>query len=191
MENRNLGQCIGRVAVYLGSKPGRTSLFTDTASKLGSSLALSKIAVVYGGTSVGTMNALANGVLEASGDVTGVIPESFRSFEETHSRLTTLIKVRELPERKQKMEELSQAAIILPGGYGTMDELFEYAVNNQLKLYNRPIYVLNLEGFYSPLKAQLDIMLEHGLLTPELHSIIHFCDTIEQIVTELRIFFEK
>ncbi len=188
MENKDI---IGRVAVYLGSKAGNSPLFMETAGKVGSALALNKIGVVYGGTCVGTMNALANGVLDAGGDVTGVIPESFRTFEESHQGLTTLIRVRELPERKQKMEELSQAAIILPGGYGTMDELFEFAVNNQLKLLDRPIYVLNIEGFYAPLRDQIDIMVRHGLLTPELRSMIIFCDTIEQAVVEARAFFEK
>lgn len=191
MENRNLGQCIGRVAVYLGSKTGSSPLFAETAGKLGSALALNKIAVVYGGTCVGTMKALADGVLEAGGDVTGVIPESFRTFEESYQGLTTLIRVRELPERKQKMEELSQAAVILPGGYGTLDELFEYAVNNQLKLLGRPIYVLNLDGFYTPLKEQLDIMVRYGLLTPELRAMIRFCGSIEEVVVEARAFFER
>ncbi len=191
MENRNLGQYIGRVAVYLGSKVGSSPIFVETASRLGSALALNKIAVVYGGTCMGTMKALADGVLEAGGDVTGVIPESFRTFEESHDGLTTLIRVRELPERKQKMEELSQAAVILPGGYGTLDELFEYAVNNQLKLLGRPIYVLNLDGFYAPLCEQLDIMVRHGLLTDELRAMIHFCDSVEQVVVEARAFFER
>ncbi len=188
MDNKEI---IGRIAVYLGAKLGDSPLFAETAGKIGYALALNKIGVVYGGTSVGTMNALANGVLEAGGEVTGVIPESFRSFEESHHGLTTLIRVRELPERKQKMEELSQAAIILPGGYGTMDELFEFAVNNQLKLFDRPIYVLNLEGFYSPLREQLDIMARHGLLTPKLREMVHFCDSVEQVVVEARAFFER
>ncbi len=176
---------ICRVAVYLGSKKGSSPLFLETAGKIGKELAKNNISVVYGGTNVGTMNALAEGVLSEGGDIIGVIPELFRSIDFTHKGLTNLIKVQTLPERKQAMEELSQAAVILPGSYGTMDELFEYAVNNQLKHLDRPIVVLNLNGFYTPLKMQLDIMEEHGLLLPELKEMFFFCDTVEEVIAVL------
>ncbi len=176
---------ISSVAVYLGSRKGDSPLFVEMAFNLGKELARNNISVVYGGTNVGTMDALANGVLEGNGNVTGVIPERFRSINFTHNGVTKLIKVQDLHERKQIMEDISQAAIILPGSYGTMDELFEYAVNNQLQKLDRPIIVFNLNGFYAPLEAQLDIMVEHGFLSQELKLMFTFCNTIEEIIKVL------
>ena len=170
------------VAVYLGSKCGNSSIFTESASLLGEKLAKAGISVVYGGTNVGTMNALANGVLSANGNITGVIPEPFITKSISHDNLTKLIVTKDIKERKSVMENFSQAAIVLPGSYGTMDELFEYAVNNQLQFLKRPILLFNLNGFYDPLIDLLKNMLSAGFLTAELFSMIHSYSTVEQII---------
>ena len=170
------------VAVYLGSKCGNSSLYTESASQLGEQLAKAGISVVYGGTKVGTMNALANGVIAGNGSVTGVIPEPFVTKSIRHDNLTECIVTKDLKERKSVMENLSQAAIILPGSYGTMDELFEYAVNNQLQSLDRPIVLFNLNGFYDPLIDLFKNMISAGFLTPELFSMIHNLKSVDEII---------
>ena len=170
------------VAVYLGSKCGNSSIYTKSASLLGEKLAQAGISVVYGGTTVGTMNALANGVIGANGTITGVIPESFLIKSIRHDNVTQSIVTKDIKERKAVMENLSQAAIVLPGSYGTMDEFFEYAVNNQLQSLNRPIVLFNLNGFYDPLIKLLQNMVSAGFLSPELFSMIHSYSTVEQII---------
>ena len=179
---------ISCVAVYLGSKNGNAPLFRQAAFELGIELAKNNIAVVYGGTNVGTMNALAEGVLFEEGKITGVIPERFVSKSITHDNLPELIITKDIKERKSIMENLSEAAIILPGSYGTMDELFEYAVNNQLNNLNRPIILFNLDGFYDPLIAQLKNMEEYGFLTTQLMEMFHNCSDISGIISTINNF---
>ena len=176
---------IKTVAVYLGSKKGISADYIETARKMGELLAKADIDIVYGGTNIGTMTAMAEGALDAGGIVTGVIPETFHSRSITSNKVTKCIHTKDLKERKEVMESLSQAAIILPGSYGTMDELFEYAVNNQLFKLERPIFVLNHKGFYNPLRAQLEIMLTEGFLAPELIEMFNFCSNPEEIVLKI------
>ena len=173
---------INTVVVYLGSKCGNSPEFVELANRTGRILAENGIGVVYGGTNIGTMTAMADGVRSAGGELTGVIPEIFVCKSFTYNNLTNCVKTHDLKERKAKMEELSQAAIILPGSYGTMDELFEYAVNNQLFKLERPIFVLNHKGFYDPLFKQLDVMEEHGFLLPELKSMFISCANVEELI---------
>lgn len=173
------------VAVYLGSKPGSSPIFTESATLLGKELALNGIAVVYGGTTVGTMKALADGVLEGKGKLIGVFPRKFLYKGILNEELSETYITEDLKDRKAKMEELSDACIILPGSYGTMDELFEYAVNNQLDGLQRPIFLLNLNGFYDHLLSQLDVMVEHGFLTPELRKMVVNCPNVESIIKHI------
>ena len=171
------------VAVYLGSKPGSSPIFTESATLLGKKLALNGITVVYGGTTVGTMKALADGVLEGNGKLIGVFPRKFMYKGILNPLLGETYITEDLKDRKAKMEELSDACIIMPGSYGTMDELFEYAVNNQLDSLHRPIFLLNLNGFYDHLLSQLDVMVEHGFLTHELRKMVINCPDVEAIIT--------
>lgn len=173
------------VAVYLGSKTGNSPVFVESATALGKALAENGIAIVYGGTNVGTMNALANGAISAKGKITGVIPEKFAGRSIGHDKISQLILSKDLKERKSIMEKMSGAAIILPGSYGTMDELFEYATNNQLENLGRPIFLLNTEGFYNPLVEQLENMVKYGFLPPELFSMIRVCSNIGEIIENI------
>ncbi len=176
---------INCVAVYLGSKRGNSPIFAESANKLGRALAQNDISIVYGGTNVGTMNALANGALSANGKITGVIPEKFASRSIGHDKISQLILTKDLKERKSIMEEMSDAAIVLPGSYGTMDELFEYAVNNQLENRGKPIFLLNTEGFYDHLVGQLENMEKHGFLLPELLNMINLCNSVEEVIEKI------
>lgn len=173
------------VAVYLGSKPGSSPIFTESATQLGKELALNGISVVYGGTTVGTMKALADGVLEGNGKLIGVFPRKFMYKCILNPNLGETFITEDLKDRKAKMEELSDACVIMPGSYGTMDELFEYAVNNQLDGLQRPVFLLNLNGFYDHLLSQLDVMVEHGFLTPELRKMVVNCPNVEAVIKHI------
>lgn len=177
---------ITKAAVYLGSKHGNNPVFDQSARELGVQLAKTGITVIYGGTNIGTMSALADGVTASNGVLIGVIPASFIANGFKYDNLSQLIVAEDLKDRKAKMEELSEAAIILPGSYGTMDELFEYAVNNQLNKLNRPIIFFNIEHFYDPLLLQLEMMEKNGFLTTELKSMMLDCNSVEQIVNILK-----
>ena len=174
------------VAVYLGSKPGNSPIFTESATLLGKELALNGISVVYGGTTVGTMKALADGVLEGNGKLLGVFPRKFMHKGILNPQLGETYITEDLKDRKSKMEELSDACVIMPGSYGNMDELFEYAVNNQLDGLQRPVFLLNLNGFYDNLLLQLDVMVNHGFLTPELRKMVINCPNVEAVIKHIK-----
>ncbi len=155
---------IKRVAVFCGSKNGKDELFKQEALALGKWIASRQIHLVYGGGNVGLMGAVANAVLEEGGTVTGVIPQVLDKRERSHRGLTELLVVETMHIRKMKMYELSDAAIILPGGYGTLDELFEMITWNNLSIHDKRIYIINLKGFYDHLLAHIETMLAAGFL---------------------------
>lgn len=185
---------IKTVAVYLGSAIGRSQIFSDTAFSLGAELAKKGISVVYGGACVGTMNSLANGVLSEDGEIIGVFPRGFKgkkSYQEKkievcHQGLTRLIEVEDMSERKKVMEQMSDCCIALPGSYGTLDELFEYIVNHQLGFHDKPVYILNLEGFYDPVMEMIEKMKETEFLKGYDQSFIFFCNTAEELLQKLQ-----
>lgn len=184
---------IKRVAVYLGSKSGNSDLFPRSARALGEALAKNGYRIIYGGASVGTMKELADGAMAAGGEVTGVFPDQFKGKKESqekkleirHKGLTEMIIVKDMSERKKVMEAESDACIILPGSFGTLDELFEYAVHRQLEFHFKPVLILNTEGYYNPLKDQIFNMVKYGFIRPEEHSLLTFCDTVEEVLTFL------
>ncbi|MDR0537936.1 MAG: TIGR00730 family Rossman fold protein [Tannerellaceae bacterium] len=142
---------IKRIAVYCGASPGAEKIYAEQAFLLGAMLADRKTGIVTGGGKVGLMNCVTNGALEHGGSVTGVLPKFLNTESLAHEHLTKKIIVRTMHERKQRMYELSDAAIALPGGYGTMDELFEMLAWAQLGLHEKPIGLLNINGFYDQL----------------------------------------
>lgn len=158
------------ICVYCGSSPGRSAAFRDAATSLGGVLASRQIGLVYGGASVGVMGAVADGALAAGGQVIGVIPESLMSFEVAHSGLTELIVVDSMHTRKATMAEKSDAFIALPGGLGTLEELFEMLTWSQLKFHQKPVGLLNVDGFYDHLLTFLDRTVESGFVRQEHRS---------------------
>lgn len=181
---------IKRAAIYLGSATGRSQIFSDTAFAVGAELARRGITIVYGGACVGTMNSLADGALSEKGEIIGVFPRGFKgkkSYQEEkvevcHHGLTRLIEVEDMSERKKVMEQMSDCCIALPGSYGTLDELFEYIVNHQLGFHDKPVYILNLEGFYNPLMDMIKKMKETEFLKGYDQSFIYFCSTVEELL---------
>jgi uncharacterized protein (TIGR00730 family) len=152
------------VAVFCGSKNGNNKLFARHAEAVGLILAQKKIQLVYGGGRKGLMGVVADTVIKHKGKVIGVIPSWLNEKEDIHDELTTLHIVETMHERKKKMFELCEAAIILPGGFGTMDELFEMITWNQLSIHDKTIVLLNSDGYYNNLLAHLQQMQQEGFL---------------------------
>ena len=152
------------VAVFCGSKTGNNKLFINHAEEVGSLLAEKNVQLIYGGGRNGLMGIVADAVLKNNGKVVGVTPSILNNKEHPHDELTTLHIVEDMHARKKMMYELSDAAIILPGGYGTMDELFEMITWNQLNIHDKTIVLLNSDGYYNSLIAHLQQMQEEGFL---------------------------
>ena len=152
------------VAVFCGSHFGNNKLFAQHAEEIGLILAHKNVQLIYGGGTNGLMGIVANTVLKNKGNVTGVIPSMLNEKEHQHSLLTTLHIVEDMHARKKMMYELSDAAIILAGGYGTMDELFEMITWNQLNIHNKKIVLLNSDNYYDSLLAHFDKMHSENFL---------------------------
>lgn len=155
---------MSRFCVYLGSRDGRDPQFAEAAGRLGTELARRGHGLVYGGARVGLMGTLADAVMAGGGEVIGVMPDHLVEREQAHRALTELIRVRNMHERKARMAAHADAFIMLPGGIGTLEEFFETWTWHYLGLHDKPIGVLDTEGFYAPLLAFLDNTVEHGFL---------------------------
>ncbi|MFT3981985.1 MAG: TIGR00730 family Rossman fold protein [Ferruginibacter sp.] len=155
---------IHAIAVFCGSKTGKNILFEQHTKTLGHILAEKNITLIYGGGNKGLMAAVANAVLEKKGKVIGIIPKVLTEWEHQHDGLTELHIVETMHVRKQMLYEKCDAAVILPGGYGTLDEVFEMLTWNQLSIHNKRIFILNTDGFYDALIAHMKKMQEEGFL---------------------------
>ena len=154
-----------RIVVFCGSSPGRRPAYVEAARDLGRLLATRGIGIVYGGASIGLMGALADAALAAGGEVIGVIPQRLFPAEIPHAGLSQLRIVETMHERKALMAELSDAVIALPGGTGTLDELFEMFTWSQLGLHRQPIGLLDVEGYWQPLVAMMDHMVQERFIS--------------------------
>jgi uncharacterized protein (TIGR00730 family) len=168
---------IEAVAVFCGSKKGTNPLYIQHAAELGKYLAMLKLKLIYGGAKEGLMGAVADAVLNNGGTVMGVIPKVLTEFEHQHVGLTELAVVPDMHSRKKMMYDMSDAAVILPGGYGTLDELFEMLTWNQLKIHDKKIYLLNSGGFYSHLINHLRYLEKEDFLYEPVEERIVLCNT--------------
>lgn len=175
-----------RITIFCGSSFGTKEIFKDQAILLGKTLADQGIEIVYGGAKVGLMGAVADGALQAGGKVIGVLPEFLKSKEIAHLQLTELILVDSMHERKTKMNELCDGVIALPGGFGTLEELFEMLTWAQLGLHTKPIAVLNINGFYDPLLNMLQIMVDNGFLKEINQKMLIISDTIDDLLLQMK-----
>lgn len=173
---------IKSVAIFCGSRSGNRPQYETDAQQLGQLLATAEIQIVYGAGNKGIMGCVANAALEYGGSVTGVIPRILIEWEVQHTGLTELIVTETMHQRKKLMYELCDAAIILPGGYGTMDEFFEMLTWNQLSIHKKKIFLLNTAGFFKPLEAYLQIMEDEGFLYNHVEPRISFCETPEEVI---------
>lgn len=162
------------VCVYCGSHSGSRPIYTERAARLGTHLAQSGLTVIYGGGNVGLMGTLADAALAAGGEVIGVIPEQLVDWEVAHPNLTRLEVVPNMHLRKARMFELSGGFIALPGGFGTLDEMFEMLTWRQLGIGDKPCAFLDVEGFYEPLIGMMDRMVaEHFVNAGQREDLWH------------------
>jgi len=177
------------IVVYCGSSPGVHSIYKEVAEELGRKLAERQIRLIYGGGNLGLMGTVADSVLTHGGQVTGVIPNFLAQLEVAHQTLTELHFVETMHERKFKMVQFAKGVVALPGGYGTMDELFEILAWRQLKLYDGPIAVLNINGFYDLMLQQLDRMVADGFLRQENRDLLIVTETVDDLLTKINEFW--
>lgn len=163
---------LGRICVFCGSSPGARPDYAQAARRLGQTLAARRIGLVYGGSNVGLMGSLATSVLEAGGDVTGVIPKGLVERRVAHTGLSDLRIVETMHERKALMVELSDGFIALPGGYGTIEELFEVLTWGQLGLHPKPCGLLNVCQYFDQLAGFLNHLVDQQFLDMEHRSML-------------------
>lgn len=173
------------IAVFCGSKDGADPIFMLHARALGELLAKNHITIVYGGGNCGLMGAVANAALKENGKVIGVIPEILKERERHHTGITELIIVPDMHTRKKTMYELCDAAVILPGGNGTMDEMFEMITWNGLTIHNKKIMLLNTAGYYNNLINHINTMFMNDFLHTDIHNMLTVYDTPEAIFSAM------
>jgi hypothetical protein len=175
-----------RVAVFCGSSPGYSSNISEMGYEVGSQLALNELELVYGGSGLGLMGQVANGVIDHEGKVIGVIPDFLKTKEVVHSSLTELIVTTNMHDRKVIMYEKSDAFLVIPGGFGTMDEFFEIATWGQLGLHSKPIAIFNINGYYDHLINHCKTMVKSGFLKKDDFNALIIEDSIEALIHEMK-----
>lgn len=176
---------MNRIAVYCGSSSGDSSLFKLAATELGALIASQGMTLVYGGARIGLMGAVADAALAAGGDVIGVIPGALMHDEVVHAGLTHFEVVGSMHERKARMLDLADAVVAMPGGFGTLDELFEALTWAQLRFHAKPIGMLNLNGYFDALLSFLDDSVSTGFLSERNRALLLDATTPELIIHRL------
>jgi uncharacterized protein (TIGR00730 family) len=179
------GNQITSLCVFCGSSPGAEPAFSEAAANLGRELADRGIRVVYGGGSVGLMGVLADAALEAGGDVLGVITEALLDREVGHRGLTTLEVVSTMHERKALMADEAGAFVMLPGGFGTFDEFFEAVTWTQLGIHAKPCGVLDVGGYFEPLRTFLDSATDQRFVSTEHRALVRFATSPDELLASL------
>ena len=174
------------ICVYCGSNSGLRPAYAERAKALGARIAKDGLALVYGGGNVGLMGVVADAVLEGGGEVVGVIPQQLVDLEVAHRGVTQLEVVGSMHERKARMFELADAFVALPGGFGTMDEMFEMLTWRQLGLGNKPCAFLDVDDFYDPLLSMIDRMVAERFLNPDQRADLWHGDDIDGLFAWLR-----
>jgi uncharacterized protein (TIGR00730 family) len=173
---------INAVTVFCGSKPGNDSLYVNEAQVLGTKLAQKGIELVYGGGNKGIMGAIANACLDAGGKVVGIIPQLLLEWEAQHEGLTELIVTESMHARKLLLYDKCDVAIVLPGGMGTLDELFEMLTWNNLKIHTKKVFILNANGYYNALIQLLDTMDQQGFMYDQWRDRLIVCASVNEIM---------
>ncbi|MEP4031910.1 TIGR00730 family Rossman fold protein [Roseibium polysiphoniae] len=174
------------VCVFCGSSYGSNPVYTHAASETGTLIAKQGLTLVYGGAKVGLMGTVADATLAAGGEVIGVLPTSLQEKELSHDGLSELHIVSSMHERKAQMAELSDAFLTLPGGAGTMEELFEVWTWGQLGLHNKPCGFLNTQGFYDKLLGFLDFQTQEGFMKPVMRDMVQAADNPADLLEMFR-----
>jgi len=179
------GLFMKRIAVFCGSSIGFNSIYKESAQQLGQYLAKNNISLVYGGGKIGLMGVIADTVLENKGEVIGVIPGLLRHEEVAHTKITEMIVTKKMSKRKVKISRLVDGYIALAGGFGTLDELFEALTLGQLGIENKPVGILNTNGFFNHSLKQLDLMVKEGFLKESNRNMLLVSNTIEDLLIKM------
>ena len=177
-----------RICVFCGSSTGARPVYTQAAADRGAAVAGSGLGLVYGGGNVGLMGAVASAALDAGGEVIGVIPQMLLEREIGNLDVTQLHVVESMHERKALMADLSDAFVALPGGLGTLEELFEVLTWSQLGLHVKPVALLDIDGFFGPLIAMLDHAVAEGFVRPEHRALLLTADAPGPLLDALHAF---
>jgi uncharacterized protein (TIGR00730 family) len=174
-----------KICVFCGSSFGSNKNYSDAATELGNFIAKNEMELIYGGASVGLMGEIASAVLNAGGKVVGVIPKQLIEKEVAHTGLTELHVVDSMHERKKMMADLADAFIAMPGGFGTLEEIFEVVAWGQLNLHSKPLGLLNVNGYYDSLIKFLDHTVKENFIKPEHREMILVDDKPGQLIAKL------
>ena len=174
-----------RIAVFCGSSIGFNRIYADDAKKLGDYMAKNNIGLVYGGGKIGIMGVLADAVLENKGEVIGVIPDMLRHEEVAHTKITEMIVTKKMSKRKVTISKLVNGYIALAGGFGTLDEIFEAMTLGQLGIENKPVGILNTNGYFDHTLKQFDVMVEEGFLKSSNRKMIIVSNSIEELIFKM------
>ncbi|MDH5833811.1 TIGR00730 family Rossman fold protein [Luteimonas kalidii] len=174
------------ICVYCGSNTGGKPVYAERAMALGERIAREGMTLVYGGGNVGLMGVVADAVLAGGGEVVGVIPEQLVNWEVAHRGLTRLEVVGSMHERKMRMFDLADGFVALPGGFGTLDEMFEMLTWRQLGIGDKPCAFLDVDGFFEPLIAMIDRMVDQRFLHPAQRADLWHGDGIDAMLAWMR-----
>lgn len=174
------------VAVFCASSEGENAQYASVARRFGEDLAMARFRLVYGGAGIGLMRVLADAALSVGGEVVGVIPKALCDQEMAYSRISDLRQVTTMAERKNMMISLSDAFVALPGGFGTLDELFEVVTLHQIGEMRKPVIVVNTQGYYDGVRAFTDRAIRDGLIRPKHRDIIRWVETPEAALSTLQ-----
>jgi uncharacterized protein (TIGR00730 family) len=176
---------ISRVCVYCGSAGAVAEPYREAARELGSGLARAGIELVFGGGRIGLMGLLADAVLGAGGRVVGIIPGALRDAELAHPGASELVIADSMHDRKRLMAERADAFAVLPGGIGTLDEMFEIVTWRQLGLHGKPVFLVDVDGYWQPLRALLDHLVESGFAPPLVPRLLEIVPSVTELIVAL------
>ena len=176
---------MNKVVVFCGSSLGFNRIYKEAAIALGKQLSAKNIGMVYGGGKIGMMGILADTILEKNGEVIGVIPKLLEKEEVVHAGVEEMIVCKNMSERKVIMSKLIDGYITLPGGFGTLDELFEALTLNQLHIEQKPVGILNINGFFDATLLQLDKMVEEGYLKPQNRKLLLIGASVNELMQKM------
>lgn len=171
-----------KVAIYCGSQQGARPVYMEMAAKLGNVLAQNRFHIVYGGSKIGLMGAMANEAIAGGAYVIGVMPEHLSKHEIAHTNLSEIHVVESMHARKKMMADLADAFVAMPGGCGTLDEYFEIFTWAQIGLHNKPVILFNIDGYYDALLQHFERMLADGFVRPEQREILKVANSIEELL---------
>lgn len=175
-----------RVVVFCGSSLGFNPVYKEAAKSLGQYFANNNIGLVYGGGKIGMMGVLADTILENKGEVIGVIPKLLEKVEVIHAGVEEMIVCKNMSERKVIMSKLVDGYITLPGGFGTLDELFEALTLNQLHIEQKPVGLLNINGFFDAILMQIDKMVEEGYVRSENRKLLIVANNVDELMVKMQ-----